>query len=57
MAQLATYAGGRIKLLSLTGGEPFYDLERLRTLAAGALPFSIAVCTVDEAEPRYQALL
>lgn len=34
--QIADYRHGHIKMLSLTGGEPFYDVRRLQAMAAFA---------------------
>ncbi|MGD8718182.1 MAG: radical SAM protein [Candidatus Zixiibacteriota bacterium] len=34
--QIADYRGGHTQILSLTGGEPFYDLELLREISAFA---------------------
>lgn len=49
IAQLAHYRGGMVWVLALTGGEPFYDLDLLRTLSDTASAQGLLVSAVTNA--------
>ena len=44
--QISAYDQGAIKLLYLTGGEPFYDIENLRTIASYAENRGLSVSVI-----------
>ena len=47
--QVSGYRNGYIKVLSLTGGEPFYDVEKLRKISAFASKRGVIVSAVTNA--------
>jgi len=47
--QAAQYRGGHIRVLSLTGGEPFYNLEYLRQISDSAATHGMYVSAVTNA--------
>ena len=47
--QVSGYRNGYIKVLSLTGGEPFYDVEKLRMISAFASKRGVIVSAVTNA--------
>jgi MoaA/NifB/PqqE/SkfB family radical SAM enzyme len=47
--QISNYRNGHIKLLSLTGGEPFYDINRLAKISSYAKSMGLAVSTISNA--------
>ncbi len=49
ISQAALYRNGYIKMLSLTGGEPFFDLERLKKISSHAKNEGLVVTAVTNA--------
>ena len=49
MNQIADYRNGYIKVLSLTGGEPFYDIEKLKALSSFGEQKGLLVSAVTNA--------
>lgn len=47
--QIATYKEGHVKMLSLTGGEPFYDIEKLYRISTYAKDNGLFVACVSNA--------
>jgi len=45
--QISTYNNGYIKLIALTGGEPFYDLDRLNKISSFAKSRGLIVTSVS----------
>jgi MoaA/NifB/PqqE/SkfB family radical SAM enzyme len=49
IGQIARYRDGYIKVLSLTGGEPLFDLDKFRRIAACAADHGLLTATVTNA--------
>ncbi len=47
--QIADYRKGHVKILALTGGEPFYDIENLKKISAYAQSCGLLVSVVTNA--------
>jgi organic radical activating enzyme len=47
--QIASYRNGQIGVLSLTGGEPFYDIEKLKEISTFARSHGLLVSAVTNA--------
>jgi len=49
MRQAASYRNGKIKAVCFTGGEPFYDLRKLRQLSMAAVDYGMVPTAVTNA--------
>jgi len=49
VGQIADYRGGHIKVLSLTGGEPFYDIDTLKKIVMSASSQGLMTTVVTNA--------